>query len=255
MSKFCSSASIGRGNPLPPSTWPLACLTDFSAALAELKQRSAHRHAYAPTTHIVTWTCSNKLGSTMSLDFHCRDTSVHTYSLHILIRLYCFVPDCTLHNSGEKNHTAGELIMLQWVRQKFGQLYFCTHVLGSAVLSGLVGILVFTCSVVFIPRLLFYFSGSGFCLSPRVLLRALFLTLAPPSLTFTPSAPLFVLRVASPDSLHRRFSAAVPSPALNSLVSSACVGALFVLESNLELASLWCHLLTTCILPLCGPWL
>lgn len=252
MSKFCSSASISRGNPLPPSTWPLACLTDFSAALAELKQRSAHRHAYAPTTHIVTWTCSNKLGSTMSLDFHCREVCIlGAYSLHILIRLYCFVPNCTLHNSGEKNHTAGELIMLQWVSQKFGQLYFCTHVLGSAVLSGLVGILVFTCSVVFIPRLLFYFSGSGFCLSPWVLLRALFLTLAPPSLTFTPSAPLFVLRVASPDSLHRGFSAAVPPPALNSLVSSACVWAPFVLE----LASLRCHLLTTCILHLCGPWL
>lgn len=63
MSKFWSSASISRGNPLPPATWPLACLTDFSAALAELKQRSAHRHAYVPTTHNVTWTRSNKLSS------------------------------------------------------------------------------------------------------------------------------------------------------------------------------------------------
>lgn len=81
MSKFCSRASISRGNPLPPSTWPLACFTDFSTALAELKQRSAHRHAYVPTTHIVTWTQSNKLGSTTSLNFHCRVTSVHTKSL------------------------------------------------------------------------------------------------------------------------------------------------------------------------------
>lgn len=102
MSKFCSRLSISRGNPLPPSTWPLACLTDFSAALAELKQRSAHRHAYVPTTHIVTWTRSNKLSSTTSLDFHCRVTSVHTYSLHILISLYCFVLNCTLHNTGGK---------------------------------------------------------------------------------------------------------------------------------------------------------
>lgn len=138
---------------------------------------------------------------------------------------------------------------------KFGQLYFCTRVLGSAVLSGLVGILVFTCSVVFIPRLLFYFSGCGFFLSPLVILHTLFLTLAPPSLTFTPSAPLFILWVASPDSLHRGFSAAVLPPALNSLVSSACLWAPFVFESNLEFASLRCHLLTTCILLLCSPWL
>lgn len=103
MSKFCSRASIRRGNPLPPSTWPLACLKDFSAALAELKQQSAHRHAYVPTAHIVTWTQSNKLGSMTSLNFHCRVTSVHRpYSLHILISFYCFILNCTLHNTGEK---------------------------------------------------------------------------------------------------------------------------------------------------------
>lgn len=183
---------------------------------------------------------------------------LRAYSLHILISFYCFVLNCTLHNTGEKKSNCRKTDYASMSQTKFGQLYFCTCVLGSAVLSGLVGILVFTCSIVFIPHLLFYFSGCGFFLSPVVLLHALhalFLTLAPPSFTFTPSAPLFVLRVASPDSLHRGFSAAVPPPALNSLVSSACLWAPFVFGSDLEFVSLRWHLLTTCILHLCGPWL
>lgn len=118
---------------------------------------SSHGHAATNRAPQRVWTSTAELQVCI----------LRAYSLHILISFYCFVLNCTLHNTAEKKKTIYRRTDYASMSQtKFGQLYFCTHVLGSAVLSGLVGILVFTCSVVFIPRLPFYFSGCGFFLSP-----------------------------------------------------------------------------------------